>query len=95
MTRALVAPLLAADYIFLGPGSPSYAVRQLQDSYASRHALTARHRLRSSPLLFQRLHQITARKEALPIYEKSTKSAKIPTGRLGWISLPPMASPSC
>lgn len=64
---ALAAPLLAADYIFLGPGSPSYAVRQLQDSYAW-HALTARHRL-GAALCFSSACTIAAGKEALPIYE--------------------------
>src|SRR5690242_12827008 len=29
---AVVAPLAAADYIFAGPGSPTYAVRQLRES---------------------------------------------------------------
>ena len=28
---AIVAPLLEADMIFMGPGSPTYAVRQLQE----------------------------------------------------------------
>jgi hypothetical protein len=35
---------LDADVIFLGPGSPSYAVRQSQDSLAWQY-LVARHRL--------------------------------------------------
>lgn len=30
----IVAPLLHADWVMLGPGSPTYAVRQLQDSLA-------------------------------------------------------------
>ncbi len=64
---ALAAPLLAADYIFLGPGSPSYAVRQLRDSYAW-HALTARHRL-GAALCFSSACTIAVGKEALPIYE--------------------------
>src|SRR5439155_21617119 len=29
---ALAEPILAADCIFLGPGSPTYAVRQLRES---------------------------------------------------------------
>lgn len=64
---ALAAPLLAADYIFLGPGSPSYAVRQLQDSYAW-HALTARHRL-GAALCFSSACTIAVGEQALPIYE--------------------------
>jgi len=63
----LVAPLLVADYLFLGPGSPSYAVRQLQDSYAW-HALTARHRL-GAALCFSSACTIAAGEQALPIYE--------------------------
>ncbi len=63
----LVAPLLAADYIFLGPGSPSYAVRQLRDSYAW-HALTARHRL-GAAVCFSSACTIAVGQQALPIYE--------------------------
>lgn len=40
----IAAPLLKADLIFMGPGSPSYAIRQLQDSLTW-HYLIARHRL--------------------------------------------------
>jgi hypothetical protein len=32
---AVVAPLLTANYIMLGPGSPTYAVRQLAESLAA------------------------------------------------------------
>ena len=40
----IVAPLLDSNIVFLGPGSPTYAVRQLQSSLAW-HMLRARHRL--------------------------------------------------
>ena len=40
----IAAPLLRADLIFMGPGSPTYAVRQLADSLAW-HRLIARHRV--------------------------------------------------
>jgi len=63
----LAAPLLGADYIFLGPGSPTYAVRQLRDSYAW-HALTARHRL-GAAVCFSSACTIAIGNQALPIYE--------------------------
>ena len=40
----VTAPLLRSDLIFMGPGSPTYAVRQLADSLAWRR-LIARHRV--------------------------------------------------
>jgi hypothetical protein len=40
----ITAPLLRADLIFMGPGSPTYAVRQLADSLAWQR-LIARHRV--------------------------------------------------
>ena len=46
----VVAPLLEADLIFMGPGSPTYAVRQLSDSLAW-HYLLARHRLGAALVL--------------------------------------------
>ena len=42
----VISPLLHADLIFMGPGSPSYAVRQLRDSLGW-YYLIARHRLGS------------------------------------------------
>ena len=41
---SILAPLLSSDMIFMGPGSPSYAVRQLRDSLAW-YYLLARHSL--------------------------------------------------
>src|SRR5579884_176446 len=40
----IVAPMERANYLMLGPGSPTYAVRQLAGSRAW-HTLLARHRL--------------------------------------------------
>ena len=40
----IVKPLLYADMIFMGPGSPTYATRQLKDSLAW-EIIRARHRL--------------------------------------------------
>ncbi len=64
---AIVAPLLASDVIFLGPGSPSYAVRQLHDSLAWR-LLRSRQRL-GAALVLASAAAIAAGAFALPVYE--------------------------
>lgn len=64
---AIVAPLLHADVIFMGPGSPTYAVRQLQDTLAW-HTLVARHRLGAS-LILASATTIAFSAHALPVYE--------------------------
>jgi cyanophycinase-like exopeptidase len=64
---AVAAPLLEADLIFMGPGSPSYAVRQLQDSLAW-HYLVARHRL-GTALALASAATIAFSAYALPVYE--------------------------
>lgn len=61
------AQLLQADLIFMGPGSPTYAVRQLQDSLAW-HALRARHRL-GAPLALASAAVAAVGALALPVYE--------------------------
>ncbi len=63
----VVAPLLDSDVIFLGPGSPSYAVRQLQDSLAW-HLLRGRQRLGAAVVLASAA-TIAAGAYALPVYE--------------------------
>lgn len=63
----IAAPLLAADLIFAGPGSPSYAVRQLQNSLTW-HYLLARHRL-GATLVFSSAAVIALGAQALPVYE--------------------------
>lgn len=63
----VVAPLLTSEVIFLGPGSPSYAVRQLQDSLAW-HTLRARQRLGAAVALASAA-TIAAGAYALPVYE--------------------------
>ena len=63
----VIAPLYASNLIFLGPGSPTYAVRQLRDSLAW-HALQARHRL-GAHLVFASAAAIAAGAQALPVYE--------------------------
>ncbi|MBI5291415.1 MAG: cysteinyl-tRNA synthetase [Chloroflexi bacterium] len=63
----LIRPLLKANLIFMGPGSPSYAVRQLQNSLAW-HSLIARHRLGAAVVLASAaVAAISA--YALPVYE--------------------------
>jgi len=63
----IVRPLLTADMIFLGPGSPTYAVRQLQDSLAW-NIIRARHRL-GATLVFASAATIAVGAHALPVYE--------------------------
>jgi hypothetical protein len=46
----IVAPLYQADAIFMGPGSPTYAVRQLRDSLAW-NIMIARHRIGAAIIL--------------------------------------------
>jgi hypothetical protein len=63
----VVAPLLESDLIFMGPGSPTYAVRQLSDSLAW-HYLLARHRL-GAALVLASAATIAISAYALPVYE--------------------------
>jgi peptidase E len=63
----LVAPLLAADFIFLGPGSPTYAVRQLKDSLVW-NIIQARFRM-GTPLVMASAAAIASGRKALPVYE--------------------------
>lgn len=65
---AQIAGLIpGADVIFLGPGSPTYAVRQLQDSLAY-HTLVACHR-RGAAVVLASAAAIAAGAHALPVYE--------------------------
>jgi hypothetical protein len=63
----ILQPLLEADMIFMGPGSPTYAIRQLQDSLAW-NILRARHRL-GATLVFASAATISVGAWALPVYE--------------------------
>ena len=63
----LCAPLLSADLIFMGPGSPTYAIRQLENSLAW-NIIRARHRL-GATLVFASAATIAAGAWALPVYE--------------------------
>jgi cyanophycinase-like exopeptidase len=64
---AVAAPLLESDLIFLGPGSPTYAIRQLRNSL-SWHYLLARHAL-GAALVFASAGVVAASSYALPVYE--------------------------
>jgi hypothetical protein len=61
------ALILRSNYLMMGPGSPTYAVRQLADSRAW-HAVVARHRL-GHPLVFASAVAIAVGRFALPVYE--------------------------
>lgn len=64
---AVVAPLLHSDLIFMGPGSPSYAIRQLRDSLAW-YYLLARHSL-GAVLALASAATVAVGALALPVYE--------------------------
>lgn len=63
----IVKPLLYANMIFMGPGSPTYAIRNLKDSLAW-NVIRARHRL-GATLIFASAATISVGAHALPVYE--------------------------
>ncbi len=63
----IVKPLLHANMIFMGPGSPTYAIRQLKDTLAW-DVIRARHRL-GATLIFASAATISVGAHALPVYE--------------------------
>jgi hypothetical protein len=63
----LIEPLYQADLIFMGPGSPTYAVRQLRDSLAW-HAMLARHRL-GAAIALASAAVVAVSAYCLPVYE--------------------------
>jgi hypothetical protein len=63
----ILEPLMSADMIFMGPGSPTYAIRQLQGSLAW-DIIRARHRL-GAALVFASAAVISVGAWALPVYE--------------------------
>ncbi|HEY2979643.1 MAG TPA: hypothetical protein VGJ22_00560 [Anaerolineales bacterium] len=64
---AILQPLLHADMIFMGPGSPTYAVRQLKDTLAW-DLVRARHRL-GATLVIASAATISVGAWVLPVYE--------------------------
>jgi hypothetical protein len=63
----ILAPLLRSNAIFLGPGSPTYAVRQLEDSLAWQMVMAC-HR-HGAALVLASAATIAAGHLALPVYE--------------------------
>jgi hypothetical protein len=63
----ILAPLLRANLIFMGPGSPTYAIRQLQGSLAW-ELVRARQRL-GAALVFASAATIAVGAWAIPVYE--------------------------
>jgi len=63
----IVKPLLYANMIFMGPGSPTYAIRQLQGSLTW-DVIRARHRL-GARQIFASAATISVGAHALPVYE--------------------------
>ncbi len=63
----VVKPLLHANLIFMGPGSPTYAIRQLKDTLAW-NVIRARQRLGAN-LIFASAATISVGAHALPVYE--------------------------
>ncbi len=63
----ILEPLLQANLIFMGPGSPTYAIRQLQNSKAW-EIIRARHRL-GATLVFASAATVAIGQSALPVYE--------------------------
>ena len=63
----IIKPLLYANMIFMGPGSPTYTIRQLKDTLAW-DVIRARHRL-GATLVFASAATISIGAHALPVYE--------------------------
>jgi hypothetical protein len=64
---AILRSLLYANFIFMGPGSPTYAVRQLQGSLAW-DLVRARHRM-GATLAFASAATVSVGAWAIPVYE--------------------------
>ena len=63
----ILQPLLQANMIFMGPGSPSYVARQLKDTLAW-DIIRARHR-KGATLIFASAATISVGRWVLPVYE--------------------------
>ena len=63
----IIKPLLYANIIFMGPGSPTYAIRHLKDTLTW-NVIRARHRL-GATLIFASAATISIGAHALPVYE--------------------------
>ena len=63
----IVLPILESDLIFMGPGSPTYAVKQLENTLAWEY-LISRHRL-GAGLALSSATTVAVSSQALPVYE--------------------------
>lgn len=63
----LLSPMLTANYIFLGPGSPTYAVRHLQDTLAYRYLL--RRHWQGAVIVLASAAAFALSSEVVPVYE--------------------------
>lgn len=63
----ITLPILESDLIFMGPGSPTYAVRQLEKTLAWEYLIT-RHRM-GAALALSSATTIAVSSSALPVYE--------------------------
>ncbi len=63
----IVEPLLNANMIFMGPGSPTYAIRNLKNTLTW-EVIRARHRL-GATLIFASAATVSVGAHALPVYE--------------------------
>lgn len=64
---AIAAPLFDANYLFMGPGSPTYASRQLRDTFTW-HTMLLRHR-QGAALCFSSAATLAISKYTIPVYE--------------------------
>lgn len=64
---AIAEPILEANYIFLGPGSPTYAVRHLRDTLTWRYIVAAQRR--GAALAMASAATLAIGKYTLPVYE--------------------------
>lgn len=63
----IIEPLLHANVMFMGAGSPTYAIRQLQDTLAW-HTMVARHRL-GAALILASASTLAFSAHSIPVYE--------------------------
>lgn len=63
----IIAPLVNSNVMFMGAGSPTYAIRQLQDTLAW-HTMVARHRL-GAALILASASTLAFSAHAIPVYE--------------------------
>ncbi|MEM7129959.1 MAG: cysteinyl-tRNA synthetase [Chloroflexota bacterium] len=64
---AILEPMYGADVLFMGPGSPTYTVRQLQNSVAW-HTLQACHQM-GTTLIFASAASLACSQQTMPVYE--------------------------